>query len=317
MTSSSQEKLSSDIPGVESEALHPCPYCSGPSRFFVASTDRNRHTTDVVFSYYQCRDCGLVFMDPIPADLTPFYAGGYQTIPESLSDLRIIAERERYRMKPILKLKSGGKLLEIGPWMGIFSCNAKDAGFDVTAIEMDRYCADFLNRVVGVRAVQSSDPVQALDQLQEKFDVIALWHSLEHLTSPWRVIEKAAQSLAPGGILVVAIPNIGSYQYSVLKAAWKHLDAPRHLYFYPVASLTRLCQECGLSALETTTADELSRILSWDGWMSRAKLINPLRCIRGPIGLLFSAAARNAERKPNAGAGLTAIFQLSATTQVR
>ncbi len=42
------------------------------------------------------------------------------------------------------------QLLEIGPWIGIFSCNAKDAGFDVTAIEMDQNCVNFLNDCVGI-----------------------------------------------------------------------------------------------------------------------------------------------------------------------
>ena len=67
-------------------------------------------------------------MSPIPTtdEMRPFYAGGYQKIPETLEELRSIAKKDAYRMKPILKYKSGGKLLEIGPWMGIFSCNAKD-----------------------------------------------------------------------------------------------------------------------------------------------------------------------------------------------
>src|SRR5690242_8313388 len=117
-----------------------CPYCQGSSHPFVSSTDRNRHTTTAVFHYYQCEGCGLVFMNPIPPDLIPFYEGGYQSIPRSLSELRQVAAEERYRMDPILKHKKGGRLLEIGPWIGIFSCNAKDAGFDVTAIEIDQKC---------------------------------------------------------------------------------------------------------------------------------------------------------------------------------
>ncbi len=249
-------------------------------------------------------------MDPIPPDLAPFYEGGYQPMPSSLAELRDLAAAERYRMNPILKYKPGGRLLEIGPWIGIFSCNARDAGFDVTALEIDRNCVDFLNRTVEIRAVQSSNPAAALAQMNQKFDVIALWHSLEHLRSPWLVIEQAARSLAPGGILVVAIPNINSYQYSVLKAAWKHLDAPRHLFFFPIETLSKVCGKHGLVPLEVTTSDELSEALGRDTWHSLANSVLPVRYARGVLARLLRIAAWRGERKPNAGAGLTAVFQL-------
>jgi 2-polyprenyl-3-methyl-5-hydroxy-6-metoxy-1,4-benzoquinol methylase len=249
-------------------------------------------------------------MDDIPADLLGFYRGGYQPIPVSLSKLRELAAGERYRMKPILKYKRGGKLLEIGPWMGVFSCNAKDAGFQVTAIEMDKNCVDFLQEVVGVRALQSSNPADSLRTLDEKFDVIALWHSLEHLRDPWIVIQHAAKRLAPGGILVVAIPNIQSYQYSIMKSAWKHLDAPRHLFFYPIESLEKLCHKNGLSTLEITTGDELSNALSKDSWRSFATSIVPVRYVRGVLALILRAAAYRNESRINAGTGVTAVFQL-------
>ena len=232
-------------------------------------------------------------------------------MPRSLAALRELAASERYRLNPILKYKKSGRLLEIGPWIGIFSCNAKDAGFDVTAIEIDHKCVDFLNQTVGIRALQSSDPAASLARMDEKFDVIALWHSLEHLRIPWVVVEQAARSLAPGGILVIAIPNIDSYQYSVLKAAWKHLDAPRHLFFFPIESLIKLCRAQGLAALEISTSDELSDALSRDTWHSLANSMIPVRYVRGVLARLLRIAAWKGERKPNAGAGLTAVFQRS------
>jgi 2-polyprenyl-3-methyl-5-hydroxy-6-metoxy-1,4-benzoquinol methylase len=292
-----------------------CPYCLGVSRFFISSTDRNRGTTDAVFDYYQCNDCGLIFMGTIPDDLVPFYKGGYQSIPRSLAELRNLAENERYRLVPILKHKKSGRLLEIGPWIGIFSCNAKDAGFDVTAIEMDRTCVDFLNDEVGIKTLQSSDPSSSLRDLDEKFDVIALWHCLEHLRNPWVMIEQAAKHLVPGGILVLALPNIESFQYSVLRSAWKHLDAPRHLFFYPTESLINLCERNGLFAREITTADELSDALSKDTWHSFATSIVRVRYARGILALVLRLASRKYERKKNAGAGLTAVFQFSTEGQ--
>jgi SAM-dependent methyltransferase len=294
----------------ESPKASVCPYCGGTSSFLVSSTDHNRHTTSDTFTYDQCSSCRLVFMNPIPTDLRPYYQGGYQKIPGTLTELRKIAEQEKYRMKPVLKYKTGGKLLEVGPWIGIFSCNAKDAGFDVTAIEIDHDCVDFLNNTVGIRALQSSNPAEMLSRMDEKFDVIVLWHCLEHLPSPWSVVREAAERLAPGGILLVAIPNIESYEFSILKGNWRHLDTPRHLYFYPVDSLVVLCQTSGLAKLEVTTKDELSDALSKDTWRTFAVSKVPVKYVRGALELLLIFSARKKEKKKlNSGSGMTAVFQ--------
>jgi SAM-dependent methyltransferase len=194
-----------------------CPYCEGVSAHLLSSSDVNRGTTADIFDYYRCLSCDILFLDPRPYDMSPFYKGGYQPIPKTLSRLRAMAKREDYRMKPMLNHKMHGQLLEIGPWIGIFSCNAKYAGFAVTAIEMDPQCVDFLNNVVGVKAIQSSDPAATMDAMDESFDVIVLWHSLEHLPNPWLVLQKAAERLAPGGILLIAVPNIESYDFPFSK----------------------------------------------------------------------------------------------------
>jgi 2-polyprenyl-3-methyl-5-hydroxy-6-metoxy-1,4-benzoquinol methylase len=250
-----------------------------------------------------------MFLDPQPVDMAAFYKGGYQPIPKDLTHLRAMSKREIYRMKPILNYKKGGRLLEIGPWIGIFSCNAKDAGFDVTAIEMNAQCVDFLNNVVGVKAIQSSDPAAAMDAMNKKFDVIALWHCLEHLPKPWFVVERAVQRLAPGGILLIAVPNIESYDFSVLKAEWLHLDAPRHLFFYTSRSLERLCRANGLETLELTTSDRLSKGLSRQVWCQRAVSRVPIKYVRRIFG---EALYQIAKWKSNGnGSGLTAIFTSS------
>jgi len=247
-------------------------------------------------------------MDPIPDDLRPFYQGGYQTIPNNISELRVISATETYRMDPILRHKSGGSLLDIGPWMGIFACNAVDAGFKVTAIEIDENCVAFLKQTVGVSAIHSADPAATMDQMTETFDVITLWHSLEHLRDPWAVVQSAARRLAPGGILLIAIPNIESLEFKIFKGRWKHVDAPRHLYFYPHESLSRLCRESGLVPLEMTTTDKLTNALSYDVWFSWARPIQ-IRYVRGVLARVGFYLTRLLTKLTQTGSGITAVFQ--------
>lgn len=275
----------------------------------VASEDLNRGTSPEMFHYFQCSACGLVFMDPIPADMRPYYEGGYQAIPRNLAELRDTAKVEAYRMKPLLRYKQAGRLLEIGPWMGIFAINAKDAGFDVSTVEIDESCVHFLRETVGVKAVLSADPAAALEAMTEQFDAIVLWHCLEHLRDPWLTLEQAAKRLAPGGILLISIPNIESYEFRWFKQKWSNLDAPRHLYFYPRAGLTALCQSFGLAELESRTDDDLSEAFSRGTWWTYTLRIAPVRGIRRAVYHALRAWATRSERRHNSGPSITAIYQ--------
>jgi 2-polyprenyl-3-methyl-5-hydroxy-6-metoxy-1,4-benzoquinol methylase len=285
-----------------------CPYCHGKAYHFLTAHDINRKTTAEAFNYGKCIKCGLVFLKNIPNEMTRYYAGGYQPIPESLNQLRKMARKERYKLESILQFQERGRLLELGPWIGLFCCVMKEAGFDVTAIEMNPECVEFLKNTLGIRAIQSNDPANAMAQINEPFDVITMWHSLEHFFEPWKVLAQAARLLKPGGVMLVAYPNIESYEFSKLESRWMHVDAPRHLYFFALDGLKILCQDLGLRCVAATTGDTLSRMLrhsSWQAWARSATPIPFLSRIEGAIfGRLISWVV--AGKKP--GAGLTAVF---------
>lgn len=293
-----------------------CPSCRSKAKPFLSAQDINRQITPEVFTYSQCSNCGLVFIDEIPDDMTPYYSGGYQTIPTSLEELRELARPEKYRLEPIMRHKRSGKLLELGPWIGLFASNAKDAGFDVTAIDINKDCVSFLKDVLDIKAIQSDDPALTLANLDDRFDIVVLWHCLEHFPRPWEVIQQISRVLQPGGILLVAIPNIQSYEFGVLKSRWVHIDAPRHLYFYPLDSLTSLCKQNGLSCVEATTVDQLSQLLrrsSWRAWGNR--LVSwPFmgRVLSAILGRLDWLIVGSAGRREGAGAGITAIYKKEA-----
>jgi 2-polyprenyl-3-methyl-5-hydroxy-6-metoxy-1,4-benzoquinol methylase len=256
-----------------------CPHCASASTEFFQATDYNRAFPGR-FPYHRCSSCGLVFIEAIPTNLPDYYAGGYQAKPHSLSELRSMAAPESYRLEPILQHRRRGKLLEVGPWIGLFSSNARDAGFDVSAIELDAGCVKLLRDLLGVRAIQSNDPAKTLAGLEEEFDVIALWHSIEHLPRPWEVIRQAARRLAPDGILLIAAPNPESSQMNVLREKWYHLDSPRHLYFLPQSLVSSLAREEGLEMLSATTNDRLGKVLDRMGWDAYVDSFVPVPGIR-------------------------------------
>ncbi len=288
-----------------------CPYCHATASFLLASTDQNRRTTKESFRYYNCDRCHLIFMNPQPADMGPYYQGGYDAIPASQAELDRVCRAEKYRVAPILKRKAKGRYLEIGPWRGIMCNNMKLAGFEVTAIERDRDCIDYLANTLGATAIQSTDPAETMHTLPPHFDVIAAWHSLEHIPHPWRFVEEAGRILLPGGLLLISMPNPESYEFAVMKAGWMHLDAPRHLHLYPLATLQALCAANGMRLVESTTWDPFSRLLtrqSWHAWVHRAI---PIPWISRPAASILRPAMRALARvrKGRAeGSSYTAMF---------
>jgi SAM-dependent methyltransferase len=303
------KKVSSESVPLESHRkTESCPQCGSPSALFRSSTDINRKTTREVFHYYRCLTCGLIFMANIPA-----YRRGYQRVPRSVTDLRKLAAREKFRLSELLKLKARGKLLEIGPWIGLFSINAKDAGFEVDAIENDDACVNFLGNTVGIKVFRSNNPAAILANMGEQYDVIVLWHSLEHLPTPWLLIANASKALKPDGVLLIAIPNIDSYDSRVMREKWVHLDAPRHLYFYPPDALSALCLQFGLLPVHVSTSDRLSVTLSLIAWYHYMRRCLPFPYMLGLAGMvkgrLVRWKAQSTQSREKLGSGLTAIFR--------
>jgi 2-polyprenyl-3-methyl-5-hydroxy-6-metoxy-1,4-benzoquinol methylase len=294
----------------ETQVEHPCPVCDATAQVAFRAVDRNRSLPGR-FTYYLCPECRLLFIEPIPSNLRDHYAGGYQPKPASLRALRAMAQAHAYRLDSILPYRKSGKLLEIGPWIGLFSCNAKDAGFNVTAIEIDEECVRLLSELLGIRAIQSADPAATLSRMEETFDVIVLWHSIEHLPRPWDVISQAARKLARNGILVIGAPNPDSAQLAVLKERWYHLDSPRHLYLLPQSLISRLARREGLEVVSATTKDKLGKMLDRVGWHEWVGYFVPMRGFRYVAKRVGSPLLRclHGSYKEGAGAGYTMIMR--------
>jgi 2-polyprenyl-3-methyl-5-hydroxy-6-metoxy-1,4-benzoquinol methylase len=288
-----------------------CPLCKKESPRLFGTQDYNRRVSRETFYYYRCQSCKLIFLWPIPENLDDYYTKQYYSIPVSLEQLEARSEGERYKIKIVQSFVSSGRLLEIGPAYGSFTLLAKQAGFEVEAIEMDATCCKFLEEVVGVKAINSNDPSEALKTL-EKYDVITLWHVIEHLPDPWRVVKMIAEKLLPGGTLVIAAPNPDAFQFHVLGRFWPHVDAPRHLELIPLSLLGEQMQSLGLSSLWTTTADQGT--LGWNtfGWEVFFANISNLRFINRrlrKIGRAIGKVMRPVERMCGRGSAYTAVFR--------
>jgi 2-polyprenyl-3-methyl-5-hydroxy-6-metoxy-1,4-benzoquinol methylase len=287
------------------------PNCHSESLLYFQSRDYNRSVSQEVFNHYKCSQCKLIFISPIPGNLADYYPETYHFIPDSDEYLEITSIPERYKIELVQRFICSGRLLEIGPSYGTFTYLAKKAGFEVDAIEMDIKCCQFLDTIVGVNAINSSDPVSVLQQ-RKSYDVIVLWHVIEHLSDPWETLDAIYDGLNPGGIVVLAAPNPDSFQFKIMGRYWPHVDAPRHLMLIPMRLLAEKLEAKGMQEELVTTTDKGS--IGWNtfGWeffftnlSSNSYIKKVLRLIGQLVSLLFSPI----EKTECKGSAYTIIFR--------
>jgi SAM-dependent methyltransferase len=194
-----------------------------------------------------CPRCGLRWLTDPPQgeELAALYSSGfYEPGPARANGLVELGHEfnNTIRLRELRGL-GHGRLLDIGSGRGRFLAAAKSAGWDVTGIEFEPGLAEMSARRFGVPVVVG-DAVSA--DVDGPFDVVTMWHVLEHLPDPHAALERAAALLRPGGTLIVSVPNNDSLQARLGGDAWLHLDIPRHLWHFTPASLARLVSRSGL-----------------------------------------------------------------------
>lgn len=157
-----------------------------------------------------------------------------------ISTLYQIVKSYSLRSKINLISKFAGEnktLLDIGAGTGDFLVTAKSKEFKVTGIEVNEQARKRAEQK-GISLLVNLDDVAG-----KKFDVITLWHVLEHLPNLKSDLNKIENLLNPNGILVIAVPNYKSYDAKFYREFWAAYDAPRHLWHFSQNSITKLAGE--------------------------------------------------------------------------
>ena len=289
----------------------PCPYCQTPSARLFFTKDRNRRITLATFSYYRCPSCRLIFLRPVPVNLEEYYPTDYYPVPASLAEFRASSENERFKLDLITRYVRTGKLLEVGPAFGNFAYLAKQAGFDVEVIEMDSRCCKFLRDVAGVKTIQSSDAVQAVRD-RGPYDVIAMWHVIEHITDFGQTLAALAEKVNPGGFFVLAAPNPDAWQFNIFGRYWTHVDAPRHVVLIPVALLVAHMRTLGFSEVSATMTDPGGVGWNYFGWQVSLSNFAKCRFIKSALyrlGTMLTFIMKPIEQNDRKGSAYTIIFR--------
>lgn len=192
----------------------------------------------------RCDSCGLVRVHPLPSDeeLAALYFGDYYG--RSRDEVGTAGRMYRWflegRCRRIHGKRAAGRLLDVGCGSGEFLIGMQRLGWEVSGVESSHAARESLPAELRARVFQRIEDVTT-----GPFDVITLWHVLEHLRSPDRDLAGCRALLKEGGLLYVAVPNFASWEARLGRDRWFHLDVPRHLYHFGPATLTALLQQAG------------------------------------------------------------------------
>lgn len=127
-----------------------------------------------------------------------------------------------------------GSLLDIGSGTGDFLKTAKKSGWNVFGIEPNENAAA-LSSEKGIEITHSLDDFEG-----KQFDVVTLWHVLEHIPDLEKTIFDLSKLVKPNGILLIAVPNFKSFDAKHYGKFWAAYDVPRHLWHFSKEAVQRL-----------------------------------------------------------------------------
>lgn len=151
----------------------------------------------------------------------------------------------------------GGRVLDVGCGRGIFLELARDAGFEPFGVELAAADAEAARRRVGVDVVAAD--FEEIDTSNRDFDVITLFHVIEHFKSPSRAMAKVCSLLKPGGLIVIETPRIDTVWFRLLGRRWREFMFG-HLFFFSRGTLADLLERHGFTILESCTPGKVATI---------------------------------------------------------
>lgn len=191
----------------------------------------------------QCRNCGLVFVDPPPTPKAAeqFYSrrdyfdapDGFGYVGYTDSSLRQYGETWGYRLDRLAeRIQPPGHLIDLGCATGGFLEMGQKRGWDVSGVEISSYAAETAKANLGVVVARTMEEVPS-----ESADVVTAWEYVEHLIDPSAEIHKIWRVLKPGGWFALSTPNTENMLAREDLWAWAELKPPEHLVFFTPKTL--------------------------------------------------------------------------------
>jgi SAM-dependent methyltransferase len=279
-----------DLPGaaVSCEARPAaCPWCA------QGRAERVWRKTSAPFWLERCSACGLIYTVPqlgceqIAAYYPQAYYGDqnvrFNAVMEALVGWfrrRRAARLRHYRREP-------GNVLDVGCGRGHFLDCLRSWGWTCTGTELSEAAAYHAREILGLDVrVGAHEPGAFPDAA---YDAVYLWHVLEHIPVVRTALTDVRRVLRPDGMLIIAVPNISSWQAQLCRHGWFHLDLPRHYTHFGADWLVGTLRELGFTIVEVNHFSMEQNVYGW--------IQSLLNCSGLKSNLLYDLLKRRAARQ--------------------
>ena len=204
---------------------------------------------------YRCTRCGLGFLDPRPGqnELQELYLSSYfrdqydEGVEPGSPEMARRLSQESHRVRFFRKLKKKGTILDIGCGMGYFLLACRNYGYHVEGFDISGDAAAYVKGKLEI-PVRTGN-MKSLPYGEGSFDIITMWHFLEHTPDPRAYLKKTWEWLKPGGLLVVEVPNYEGTDAIKTWDNWKGWQLPYHLYHFTEKSLCDMLSQYGFQTV--------------------------------------------------------------------
>ena len=285
------------------EVLLACPVCGSPDLLDKLRV-QDKSVSQETFTIQQCAGCEFQFTNPRPdaASIGKYYESDAYVSHNSAAQglVNRVYKAVRYftvrrKVALITQLNGGqpGRLLDYGCGTGHFLAQARRTGWQVSGLEPNPRARQDATARVG-QPVQEPTALATLPA--GSFDTITLWHVLEHVHALQDTLALLIEKLAPGGRLLLAVPNPDSLDAQHYRQDWAAYDVPRHLYHFVPATMRQLLASHGLRITQTLP-------LAMDAYyvsMLSEKMRSPERA-GGPLAVLKAGYKSNQYARQHGG----------------
>jgi len=241
--------------GKQIDAQAPCPISGEHAAIVLCDRDRYGFPLRTVIS----QATGLVYTDPRADEDTidDFYRSTYRRYYKSASKpkWKHTARNAYIASQRVEMIKSlvprGAAILDIGTGSGELLYVGRRNGLEMQGIEVDQAYAQFGRRSYGAKIINES--LRSAELPEQYFDLVTIFHVLEHLPDPQAALAKVYSVLKPGGYVLIEVPNVES-----LDTRFRQKWHPGHLYHFNCRTLPALANVCGLETLSVHTCERKS-----------------------------------------------------------
>lgn len=237
------------------EKISNCPICNS-SQFLSFLSCKDYTVSRETFQIVECNSCHFKFTNPRPEEqnLGAYYKSETYISHSNTSKGFVNSAYQTVRKYTLLKklqlisrYYKTGKILDIGCGTGEFLNICKNAKWEVLGIEPD---ADARKKSIEKYGLDVREELEIKSLKNEEFDVISMWHVLEHVPNLNDRIEDLKRLIKPNGMIIVAVPNLTSLDAKIYKEHWAAYDLPRHLYHFSPKDIEAVFKNHGLTVFK-------------------------------------------------------------------